>query len=70
MDSITDYGKFRCTNKAVQKTRVRGATRGSSVALAWAVQDRDPEKFRRTNEGITGGHDLGKFRHTKRGSSP
>jgi hypothetical protein len=41
-------------------------TPGSSVALVWAVQDRDPRKFRRTKEGSTGGLNSRKFKRTKR----
>jgi hypothetical protein len=48
---------FKCENNP---------TPGSSVALAWAVQDRDPRKFRRTKEGSTGGLNSGKFKRTKR----
>jgi hypothetical protein len=43
-----DPRKFRRTNEAVQKTRLRGVTPNSSVELVQAVQLREWEKFRRT----------------------
>jgi hypothetical protein len=43
-----DPRKFRRTNEAVQKTRLRGVTPNSSVELVQTVQERDWEKFRRT----------------------
>jgi hypothetical protein len=49
--------KSRCTSDAVQKTRLRSATPGSSILLARAVQDRDYAKFMHTNKGSTGGRD-------------
>jgi hypothetical protein len=41
----------------------------SSIALTWAAQDRDPEKFRHANEESTGRHESRKFRSANRGSS-
>jgi hypothetical protein len=43
-----DPRKFRRTNEAVQKTRLRGVIPNSSVKLVQAVQEREWEKFRRT----------------------
>jgi hypothetical protein len=43
-----DHRKFRRTNKAVQKMRLRGVTPNSSVELVQVVQEREWEKFRRT----------------------
>jgi hypothetical protein len=44
-----DPRKFRRTNETVQKTRLRGVSPNSSVELVQVVQEREWEKFRRTN---------------------
>jgi hypothetical protein len=39
---------------------------GSSVALAWTVQDSDHSKFRETNEESACGREFRKFRYTNK----
>jgi hypothetical protein len=52
-----------CAKNAVQKkTRLGSLTPSSSVALEWTVQNCNPRKFRRTNEGSTGGRNFEKFK--------
>jgi hypothetical protein len=58
------FEKFKSTNEAVQKTQPRYATQSSLGALAREVQEHYRGKFRRTNEGSTGGRNFGKFKCT------
>jgi hypothetical protein len=46
------------------RTVTEGRDSGSSVALGRTVQDRDPRKFRRSNNRSIGGHEFDKFRCT------